>query len=483
MGVPFIHCFRTHKEHYFYDFNTNAIVRVEKGVYGCLEEWEKNKKCPNMDFSIRGKIEELKEIGFLSDSHWKKIEHPATKMLEHYLNSSLETITLQVTQQCNLKCNYCPYSGSYYNREHNDRHMSFDIAKRAVDFYIRHSFDLPAIQIGFYGGEPLLEFSLIKEIVAYCKKACAGKEVRYLMTTNATLLTEDKIEFLMENDFILTISLDGPRQYHDRNRHKIDDSGTFDTVMNNISKIYEMYPHKRGNVQFNCVLDPTSDITCVNDFFLNEEMLKEYQVRFSSVSREGIKDEDKFLPDEQYLEQYKYELFKMFYAKTGKVRGIDVSKVVEEYYGQIKNIYAKRTLSCLKEEFSHPSGPCIPGVHKLFVDVKGDFYPCEKVCECSCDMVIGNVEHGLDLKEVDRHLNIGRLTEEQCKDCWSAKNCYICSAHLDQGQGLSSELKQRKCANVRSHIEDDFKNYCLLYELGSFKEDAIYFTGEGKESS
>lgn len=483
MGTPFIHCFRTHKEHYFYDFNTNAIVRVEKEVYGCLEEWVKNVKCPNMDISLRGKIEELKNIGFLSDSHWRKIEHPATKMLEQYLNSSIETLTLQVTQQCNLKCNYCPYSGSYYNRQHNDKHMSFDIAKKAIDFYIRHSFDLPVIQIGFYGGEPLIEFELIKEIVDYCKRMCVGKEIHYFMTTNGTLLTEEKIKFLMENNFILTISLDGPRQYHDRNRHKVDDSGTFDTVMKNISKLYEQYPDKRDKVQFNCVLDPASDMKCVNDFFMNEDMLKEYQVRFSSVSRQGIKEEDKFLPDEQYFEQYKYELFKMFYAKTGKVKGIDVSRVVEEYYWQIKTVYAQRKLSGLVEEVSHPSGPCIPGIHKLFVDVKGDFYPCEKVCECSGDMILGDVESGLDLNEVDRHLNVGKMSEEQCKNCWCAKYCYICSVHLDQGQGLSDELKQRQCAKVRSNIEDDFKDYCLLYELGGFEDNVVYFTGEGKENS
>lgn len=480
MGIPFIHCFTTYKENYFYDFNTNAIVRVEKDVYDYLEGWLKGKKCPKMDNELKGKIEELINIGFLSDSHWTKVEHPATKMLGNYLNSSIESLTLQVTQQCNLKCNYCPYSGSFYNREHNNRHMTIDIAKSSIDFYIRHSFDLPIIQIGFYGGEPLIEYELIKEIVAYCKEACIGKEVRYFMTTNATLLTEDKIDFLMDNDFVLTISLDGPRKYHDRNRHKIDDSGTFDIVMKNVKRIYERYPNKKDNLQFNCVLDPASDIRCINDFFMNEDMLKEYNVRFNSISREGIKDEDKFLPDEKYLEQYKYELFKMFYARSGRVERIDVSKVVETYYWQIKNVYAQRKMSGLIEEFSHPSGPCIPGVHKLFVDVKGDFYPCEKVCECSSDMIIGNIQYGFNLNEVNRHLNIGKITEEQCKKCWCAKYCYICSVHLDQGQGLSSDLKQRHCTRVRNSIEDDFKDYCLLYELGGFEDDVIYFTGEGK---
>lgn len=392
MSVPYIHTFYTPKGYYFYDFNTNAIVRINKSVYDFLNEWEKNKDCPNSQSECGNIIDELKRAGFLSERHWTKIEHPATKMLDRYLHSSVESITLQVTQQCNLKCNYCPYSGSYYNREHSNRHMSFETAKQAIDFYIAHSFDIPVAHIGFYGGEPLIEYDLIRKIVEYCREKCFGKKIMYFMTTNATLLTEEVIDFLMENEFNLSISLDGPRNYHDRNRHRIDDSGSFDIVMQNIERLYKRYPEKKDNVQFNCVLDPTSDIKCINDFFMNEDMLKEYRVLFNSLSREGIKDNDKFVPNKDYLEQFEYELFKMFYSKSEKIEGIDVSKVVESYYLQIKTVYAQRKMSSFVEDFSHPGGPCIPGTHKLFVNVKGDFYPCEKVCECSADTIIGKVE-------------------------------------------------------------------------------------------
>lgn len=224
MSVPYIHTFYTPKGYYFYDFNTNAIVRINKSVYDFLNEWEKNKDCPNSQSECGNIIDELKRAGFLSERHWTKIEHPATKMLDRYLHSSVESITLQVTQQCNLKCNYCPYSGSYYNREHSNRHMSFETAKQAIDFYIAHSFDIPVAHIGFYGGEPLIEYDLIRKIVEYCREKCFGKKIMYFMTTNATLLTEEVIDFLMENEFNLSISLDGPRNYHDRNRHRIDDS-------------------------------------------------------------------------------------------------------------------------------------------------------------------------------------------------------------------------------------------------------------------
>lgn len=102
------------------------------------------------------------------------------------------------------------------------------------------------------------------------------------------------------------------------------------------------------------MLDPTSDIKCINDFFMNEDMLKEYRVLFNSLSREGIKDNDKFVPNKDYLEQFEYELFKMFYSKSEKIEGIDVSKVVESYYLQIKTVYAQRKMSSFVEDFRIP---------------------------------------------------------------------------------------------------------------------------------
>lgn len=471
---PFIYCFKTPKKCYFYDFNTNAIVRVQQEVYTYLCNWMKTGHRKQTLNELESKVIELKSRGFLSDSHWKKIEHPATKFLNHYLNSSLQSITLQVTQQCNLKCDYCPYSGSFYNREHNNRKMTFDTAKKALDFYIAHSFDLPFMQIGFYGGEPLIEFELIKKLVTYCKNKCLGKPVRFFMTTNGTLLNEEIIDFLMAHNFVLTISLDGPQQYHDRNRHHIDNTGSFETVIRNISKLYSKYPNQKDNVLFNCVIDPNSDIKCINEFFIKEDMLRDYRVLFNTVSRDGIKDEEKFLPGEDYIQQYKFELFKLFYSKSGKVSDIDVSKIVESYFAQIKTSYANRKVTGLTEDYSHPGGPCIPGEHKLFVDVKGNLYPCEKVCECSNDMIIGTIEKGFDDMKVEKLLNIGKLTEEQCKNCWCAKYCFLCSAHMDQGKGLSTDLKLVHCNTAKKSVEEDFKDYCMLQELNGFDDDVLY---------
>lgn len=277
----------------------------------------------------------------------------------------------------------------------------------------------------------------------------------------------------MKHQFVLTVSLDGPRKYHNRNRHRIDDSGSYDIVMENINTLYKNYPEQKENIQFNCVIDPAADLRCINDFFVNDEMLKQYRVLFNNVARDGIKEKDKFLPGDSYFRQYEYELFKMMYAKYGKVSGIDVSKIVETYFWQIKTTYRNRKISAIQEEYSHPSGPCIPGVHKLFVDVEGKFYPCEKVCEESKDMVIGDVEHGFDNKQVNKLLNIGKLTEKQCTNCWCAKYCFLCAVHLEKGQTENVQKKLEQCSNVRESIENDFIDYCVLQEINGFDDEVV----------
>ncbi len=98
------------------------------------------------------------------------MEHPETEGLEYILENNLNTMALQLTQNCNLRCKYCVYSGNYENRKHSSLKMNKEIAYRAIDFFVRHSSDSEKLHLGFYGGEPLLEFELIKGCVEYIKK-------------------------------------------------------------------------------------------------------------------------------------------------------------------------------------------------------------------------------------------------------------------------------------------------------------------------
>ena len=164
---PFIHLFRTRNQYYFYDANTCSIIRINETMYDIL----KNKE----NFLELEQLKKLYENGFLQSKEDIIIEHPASSGIESYLDEGMQQLILQLTQNCNLRCKYCVYSGSYKNRVHTNKRMTFEIAKEAIDYYYLHSRAADVVRIGLYGGEPLLEFDLIKKITEYCRKRIKNK--------------------------------------------------------------------------------------------------------------------------------------------------------------------------------------------------------------------------------------------------------------------------------------------------------------------
>jgi uncharacterized protein len=256
----FIHLFRTPGGYYVYDVNTNVILKTEKEDYEYLSEQQKG-TIQSKNSVKNSWVEEAKKRGFLSSKKIKEIIHPSNDLLEYYLSNKVEMIILQVTQQCNLRCEYCAYSGNYLNRSHTDARMTFETARKSIDFIIKRSRNVESINIGFYGGEPLLEFDLIKKCINYAKEEAEGKNVTFSFTTNGTLFTKEILDFLNANDVAITISLDGPREIHDRNRKfAVSGCGTFKKVSENLKFFKNNYPEYFKKVAFNVVLDNKNDL-------------------------------------------------------------------------------------------------------------------------------------------------------------------------------------------------------------------------------
>ena len=202
---PYVHVFFIDDRYYLYDVNTNQIVEIGQKLY---HSFLRNDVVNTIE------VQALKEKGLLSENRMKHNYNPVNEMLDDILESNLETLLLQVTQNCNLRCEYCMYSGQYEDiRTHGNLAMSEDIMKKAVNYLIRHSSKSPEITVGFYGGEPLVNFELISKTVNYIKMNIANKIVNYTMTTNATLLNPSICQFLVKNNFKLQISIDGEESF------------------------------------------------------------------------------------------------------------------------------------------------------------------------------------------------------------------------------------------------------------------------------
>ena len=233
MEKAVFHLFKTYKNKYLYDVNTNALMLVSDE---CFEQIVKY----NDTGIVNNAVKKLQGQGYLRKRNNFIMENPETDGLKYSLENDLGTMALQVTQNCNLRCKYCVYSGNYENREHSSLRMSRETAYKAIDYLVEHSTNSENLHLGFYGGEPLLEFELIKDCVEYIRKA-TNKEIIFNITTNCVLLDEEKIDFLYQNDFRVTISLDGPANIHDANRVKLDNSGSFSNVIIAIQVIKNSY--------------------------------------------------------------------------------------------------------------------------------------------------------------------------------------------------------------------------------------------------
>jgi len=458
--IPFIHLFQTSEGNYCYDVNTDCILKISESEYDSLNKVIQGK----LDMEDSPLIVRLKELGYLKADKVKIVEHPDTHLMRYHCDRKVEGLILQVTQNCNLRCDYCAYSGGYKNRVHNNKRMTEEIAFKAIDFLIEHSKDSPRINISFYGGEPLLEFKLMKKCIEYAKNSVEGKYIHFNFTTNGTLLNDDVMDFLVKHNVLITISLDGPEEVHDKNRkYANSDKGSFMTVMENLQKIQEKYPgYFETNISYNIVLE-TENYNVVKNFFCDNDIFKGAALMPTLVADVNSKKDTR--KSEKFVIENRYSIFLAYLHLMGRItlKNKNFLETQMMLVGESRKGKIGKQRSQLPEKWHH-GGPCIPGVMRLFVDVNGNFYPCEKVSEDCKEMIIGNLEDGFDLQRIEEILNIERKSQGKCFECWAYSECKMCigSFSIDD----SPEAIERRCITMRQKVENNFKDYCVLRSLG-----------------
>lgn len=465
---PFIHTFTAGDNCYLYDVNTDKILHIPEKVYQCLknnpDELELEK---NPEHEIKDYISKLKSSGFLKTTKVKETEHPETRFLSSYLDSKITTLILQVTQNCNLRCDYCVYSGSYHNRVHSNKRMSFEMARKGIDFLAEHSGDCDNIYLGFYGGEPLLEFELIHRCIKYANERCKGKKIYFNLTTNGTMLTREMVRVFEKYDVHPMFSLDGPKEVHDMSRKFISNKGSFEKLIENIRMIKDEFPgFFKDNVSFNTVLNPERSYSCVSDFISGEELLKDSP--FSSGIINSVNAKEARGVSEQFAAEEQYEYFLVLLEKAGEISEDRTPPLEAAESVQLDQIRYRKNLEGLSglPEKCHHAGPCIPGSFRLFMNVDGDFYPCERVCENADITKMGNIKDGIDLEQAERILNLERITEEACHGCWAYNYCQLCIADIDLSDDELKTSILKRCPGIREGVEEKFKDYCILKEYG-----------------
>lgn len=418
---------------FFYCSETNTIINSEfKDIY---ENFTQKRKV---------KIEDIELNETIIQSKVKDLNH----------------VIFETTQECNLECKYCVYASQryLYQRTPSSQSLNFETARKTLDYikkiiYGRNDRELA---IGFYGGEPLLNYQMIKQIVKYSRNIFKNWKLNFSMTTNGTLLTEKIIRFLIDNLFFLRISLDGPIENHDAKRVFPTGKGSFQQVIKNMNKIKKINEEYFKKVFLAVVISKDLPLEKTVDFFKNNELVKHLPMRISFVNE---KDNDyyKYFP---YNQQKFIQSRKNFYDSVieKKRNKIELLPIESSFIDQIKRL---TSYNVKKRIFFTTAATCFFD-NRLFVDVNGRFHVCERVNQ---SFSIGGVESGFNYAGMSQMIKeFSELIKTNCLDCEANYLCERCFANFARDGRF--ELNHELCRRVKSQMKNMLENILQLQNIG-----------------
>lgn len=274
-------------------------------------------------------------------------------------------ISLFLTQTCNLRCTYCYGDGGSYG---SGGSMDEKTAFKTVDWLIEQSGKMKKIHIGFFGGEPFLEFPLMKSVVDYAKKKVkdAGKTVDFHTNTNGTLLTDEAITFIHQNDISLLVSIDGPQKIQDTQRPYADGSGSYNSVVPQLKKLLSVMPKTPAHAVLLGDTDPQQIKHALQEIGFTEISLIPAS---GSLLAEGL-NEEKTRRDTETLFQSMEEDAQTWLKLIS-------SRSTEEL---ISHRYKSGLLRGVVFLLNHQKNnhPCGAGLGMVAVSVTGDVYLCHR---------------------------------------------------------------------------------------------------------
>ena len=351
-------------------------------------------------------------------------------------NSVIKALCLHVAHSCNLNCEYCFASQGKY---HGERAlMSFETGKRALDFLVENSGTRRNLEVDFFGGEPLMNWEVVKKLVEYAREIekIHGKNFRFTLTTNGMLIDDDVIDFCNKEMSNVVLSLDGRKEVHDRFRKDYQGRGSYDVI---VPKFQELVRRRGGKNYY-----MRGTFTHYNTDF-TKDILSMADLGFTELSMEPVvcSPED-----------------------ASALTESDLPVLFEQY-----EILAKEMIRRKKEgkgfTFYHymldlKHGPCIykrisgcgSGTEYMAVTPSGDLYPCHQFVGDK-KYLLGNIYDGVTNTEIQNEFKLcNAYAREECADCWAKLYCSGgCAANSYHASGSIKGVYKYGCELFKKRIE------------------------------
>ncbi|MBP1889375.1 uncharacterized protein J2Z53_000956 [Clostridium moniliforme] len=411
--MALIHKFKQGENYFVLDVNTGAVHVVDELVYDLVDDNGlrdknlvinelKNKYDEAEASEAYDEIKELVDEGMLyTKDMYEDIAHSSMDDRDY-----IKAVCLNIIHGCNLRCKYCfADEGEYHGHKGV---MDIETAKKAIDYVIKRSGPRKNIEIDLFGGEPTLIMDTIKEIIKYARENEKkwNKNIRFTMTTNATLLNEEMMDYMDKEMGNIILSLDGRKEVNDNVRIKVDGSGSYDDILPNIKKMVE----KRNK---NKMFYVRGTFTRANtDFY--EDVMAMANEGFREISIEPV-----VLPDEHPLSLREEDLPTIF-----------------ENYDKLYNEMVRRKKEGDEFRFYHfnidlNGGPCVykrisgcgAGFEYVAITPQGEVYPCHQF--------VGREEYKLgtiyddtyNTELAKKFKNAHIYNKPKCRDCWARFYC------------------------------------------------------------
>jgi len=439
-----IHRYKNNGYNIVLDVNSGSVHVVDDIVYdivGCLEEKMSEaailEKFKNQykEEDIRTAIEECRELEeaqmlFTNDIYENAIESFKDRP------TVVKALCLHIAHDCNLACRYCfAEEGEYHGRR---TLMTYEVGKQALDFLIANSGNRKNLEVDFFGGEPLMNWNVVKELVAYgrSQEKIHNKHFRFTLTTNGVLLNDEVQEFVNKEMDNVVMSLDGRKEIHDHMRPFRNGKGSYDLVVPKYQKLADSRNQEKYYIRGTFTR---------NNLDFSEDVMHFADLGFKQISIEPVVGDD----TEDYAIQKE-----------------DLPQIFDEY-DKLAKMMVERERSGKGFNFFHfmldlEGGPCVAkrlsgcgsGTEYLAVTPWGDLYPCHQFVGQE-EFLMGNVDEGITKPEIaDEFRGCSVYSKESCKNCFARFYCSGgCMANSYKFHNTINDTYEVSCEMERKRVE------------------------------
>lgn len=435
-----VHQYKNNGYNIVLDVCSGSVHVVDELVYDVIALYEKLNREEIIEtlsqYAKEDILEALEEIEVLKEAGQLFTEDVYKDAIVDFKKRKtvVKALCLHIAHDCNLACKYCFAEEGEY---HGDRSlMSFEVGKKALDFLIANSGNRVNLEVDFFGGEPLMNFQVVKDLVAYgrSKEAEHNKKFRFTLTTNGMLLNEDVMEFANREMDNVVLSVDGRKEVHDFMRPTRNGKGSYDLIIDKFKTMAEMRNQTNYYVRGTFThhnLDFSKDVLHLAD------------MGFKQISMEPV-----VAPDDQPYAIKEEDLPMLFAEYDALAKGMIEREKDGKGFNFFHFMIDLTGGPCLYKRLSG----CGSGTEYLAVTPWGDLYPCHQFVGME-QFKLGNVDIGIEKTElVDEFKLCNVYAKDKCKDCFArfycsggcAANSYNFHGNLLDAYDIGCELERKR---------------------------------------